>query len=144
MIFNDMKIMPKRNNQSGFSLLECLFALVITVVGLTAVAGLVVEAIRLQAVSRDATAANALVKAKIEELRNFAPTAPRRAAGGSLTGNVTNYNDSPDARFRRRWQIENPTAGVPAGTQRVTVTILSNRPDVRLPNIQVQVLMPQS
>lgn len=140
------KTKAKKPDQLGFSLLECIFALVITVIGLTAVLGLVVEAIRLQTFSRDAVTANAIAKAKIEELRNYAPTATQRARGGSLTSNTANYNDSPNDRFRRRWRIEtHPTdAGVPAGTQRVTVTSLANRPDVRLPDIQIQVLMPQS
>lgn len=139
-------MMKVTNKNAGFSLLECMFALVITVVGLLAVAGLVVEAIRLQTVSRDATIANALAKAKIEELRNYAPTATQRARGGNLANNVTDYNDSPDARFQRRWRIEvYPTdAGVPAKTQRVTVRMLSNQSGVRLPDIQIQVLMPQS
>lgn len=89
-------MMKVTNKNAGFSLLECMFALVITVVGLLAVAGLVVEAIRLQTVSRDATIANALAKAKIEELRNYAPTATQRARGGNLANNVTDYNDSPE------------------------------------------------
>ncbi len=135
-----------KDKQKGFSLIECMFALVITVIGLSAVLGLVVSAINLQTFSRDASAADALAIAKMEQLRNYAPTAVERARGGSLTSTVANYNDAPDARFLRRWLIEEfPTdVGVPEGTQRVTVTMLSNRADVRLPNIQIQLLVPAS
>lgn len=130
----------------GFSLIECLIAMVITTVGLLAVAGLISIGIRLQTESRDATAANALARAKIEELQNYAPNASQRARGGSLTSDVANYNDSPDSRFQRRWQIQtNPTdAGVPLGTQRITVVLIPNQTGLRLPPVQLTVLMPAS
>lgn len=134
------------NRQSGFTLVECLIAMVITTIGLLAVAGLIGVGIRLQTESRDAVAANSLAKAKIEELQNYASTASQRARGGSLTSNITNYNDSPDSRYQRRWLIEtNPTdAGVPADTQRITVVMIATTPDVRLPNIRLVVLVPSS
>ena len=134
------------NRQNGFTLIECLIAMVITTFGLLAVSGLMGVGIRLQTESRDAIAANSLAKAKLEELQNYAPTASQRARGGSLTSNVTNYNDSPDARFQRRWLIEtNPTdAGVPANAQRITVVIVANNTGVRLPNIRLVVLVPSS
>jgi len=127
--------------QGGFTLIECLIAMVITLVGLLAVAELMVVGVRLQTESRDATAATALARAKIEELQNYAPAAVQRVRGGSLTTNVLNYNDAPDARFQRRWLIEtNPTdAGVPSGTQRITVVIVANQ-GVRIPPVQLAVL----
>lgn len=131
-------------NQKGFTLIECMIAMVITTVGLLAVSGLMVVGIRLQTESRDAIAANSLARAKIEEIQNYSPTASQRARGGSLTSNTTNYSDTSDARFQRRWQIENsPTdTGVPAGTQRITVILIPNRPDVRLPSVQIKSLIP--
>ena len=136
----------KSRRQSGFTLIECLIAMVITTVGLLAVAGLMAVGIRLQTDSRDAISANSLAKAKIEELQNYTPTVTQRARGGSLTSNIASYNDSPDSRYQRRWLIEtNPTdAGVPANTQRITVVVVGNTPDVRLPNIRVIVLVPSS
>ncbi len=133
----------KLRRQSGFTLIECLVAMVITTIGLLAVAGLIAVGIRLQTESRDAISANSLAKAKIEELQNYAPTATQRARGGSLTSNVASYNDSPDSRYQRRWLIEtNPTdAGVPANTQRITVVVVANSPDVRLPDIRIVVLV---
>ena len=136
----------KSKRQAGFTLIECLIAMIITTIGLLAVSGLMAVGIRLQTESRDVVAANSFAKAKIEELQNYAPTAAQRARGGSLTTNVTNYNDSPDARFQRRWLIETypNDAGVPANTQRITLVIIPNSPGVRLPNIRIVVLMPSS
>ena len=131
------------SDQKGFTLIECMIAMVITTIGLLAVVGLMVVGIRLQTESRDAIAANSLARAKIEELQNYAPTASQRVRGGSLTSNTTSYNDTPDSRFQRRWQIENnPTdAGVPSETQRITVSVISNSPSVRIPSVKVQSLV---
>ncbi len=136
----------KISEVSGFSLIECLIAMVITTIGLLAVAGLMGVGIRLQTESRDATAANSLARAKIEELQNYAPSAAQRVRGGSLTSNTANYNDSPDARFQRRWQIEtSPTdAGVPANTQKITVVLVANNKGIRLPDIRLVSLVPGS
>ena len=132
-----------KTGQNGFSLIECLIAMVITTVGLLAVAGLIGIGVRLQTESRDAITANDFARAKIEELQTYAPTAAQRTRGGSLTSDVTNYNDSFDDKFRRRWLIEtNPAdSGVPQGAQRVTVSVFPARADVRLPPVQLRVLM---
>jgi|GEM_PF-1265008 len=132
----------KNVQQGGFTLIECLIAMVITLVGLLAVANLIVVGIRLQTESRDSTAAMALARAKIEQLQNYAPAAPQRVRGGSLTTDTIGYFDTPDTRFTRRWQVEiNPTdAGVPSGTQRITVVVVPNRGGVRLPPVKVAVL----
>lgn len=133
-------------NQKGFSLLECMFALIIITIGLGAVLAMVVSAIHLQTFSRNTIEANDFAKAKIEELRNYDPKSAKLNRSGSLTSDVTNYNDSPDPRFKRRWLIEeHPTdAGVPKGTKRITVKLISNRMDVNIPDIEVQVLFPGS
>lgn len=138
------KMLDGFEKQSGFTLIECLIAMVITTVGLLSVAGLISIGIRLQTESRDAILAGSLARAKVEELQNYAPTASQRVRGGSLTANISNYNDSPDSRYTRRWQIETyPTdAGVPQGTQKITVALVSNYEDVRLPSIQIVTLVP--
>jgi prepilin-type N-terminal cleavage/methylation domain-containing protein len=140
-----MKSLHNNNSpEKGFSLIECLVAMVITTIGLLAVAGLIGVGIRLQTESRDATAATAFARAKIEQLENFAPTAAERAAGGSITANVANYNDTPDPKYRRRWLIEtNATnAAVPVGTQRITISMTANQLGVRLPAVRLSVLVP--
>jgi prepilin-type N-terminal cleavage/methylation domain-containing protein len=140
-----MKDIDRDNlQQRGFTLIECLIAMVITLVGLLAVANLIVVGIRLQTESRDASAANALAVAKMEQLENYAPVATQRVRGGSLTSDVAGYFDTPDTRFKRRWMVEtNPAdAGVPAQTQRLTVSMIPNQGDVRLPSVQLVVLAP--
>lgn len=136
---------PIKNNH-GFTLIECLIAMVVTTIGLLAVAGLMTVGLRLQVESGDALRANELAKAKIEELENYDPTASQRTRGGSLTSNVTNYNDSPDSRYQRRWLIETyPTdSNVPSGTQKISVTVIPTRSDVRLPTVLIKVLVPSS
>lgn len=130
------------NSQQGFSLIECMIAMVITTIGLLSVAGLIGVGIRLQTESRDAIIATSYARAKIEELQNYAPTAAQRAAGGSVTTNVTNYNDSFDSKFRRRWLIEHsPTNGVPSDAQRITVSVIPLHTDVRLPPVELRVLV---
>ena len=130
----------------GFTLIECLVAMVITTVGLLAAAGLITVGIRLQAESRNAIAATAIGKSKAEELQNYAPTAIARARGGSLTTNISGYSDVPDPRFVRRWLIETaPTdPGVPAGMQRIWVTVIPNRRDVQFTPVEITVLVPSS
>jgi prepilin-type N-terminal cleavage/methylation domain-containing protein len=137
-----IQVRKAKSSQQGFSLIECLIAMVVTTVGLLAAAQLIVVGVRLQTESRDATAATALARSKIEELQNYAPLATQRVRGGSLTSNVVGYNDTPDPRFQRRWLVEiSPTdAGVPSGTQRITVVIIPNEGGLRLPPVQLAVL----
>jgi Tfp pilus assembly protein PilV len=141
------KIKSTTDNESGFSMIECLFGMVITMIGLLAMAGLIVVGLRFQVESRDLTTANSLARAKLEQLHNTSPTSAERARGGSLVTNVTNYNDSlSNGRYRIRWQVEvYPTdAGVPKDTQRITVVIVPDRPDVLLPPVQIVSLLQSS
>ena len=133
----------KKSSEKGFSLIECMIAMVVTFVGLLAAANLMVVGIRLQTESRDSTAANAFAREKIEELENYAPIATQRIRGGDLTTDAANYFDLPDTRFKRRWLIEtNPLdAGVPLGTQRITVFVLPNDGGVRLPPVQLSAVV---
>jgi prepilin-type N-terminal cleavage/methylation domain-containing protein len=134
--------MKKLNkNQNGFSLIECMVAMVVTIIGLTAVAGLIAEGIKMQSYASKSMTANAFAKAKIEQLKNFPVSSAQRQAGGSLTVNTAGYNDqTDDAQFTRRWLIE--STGVPAGTQKVTVTIVPNMAGGSVNSVSVQILLP--
>ncbi len=135
----DMK--QKERNQSGFSLVELMVAMVVTVVGVMAVSLLILYGIRLQSFSRDATIANAFAKAKMEQLRVTDPAGPQRSLGGSLTANVANHFDTPPGTilFIRRWVV----AAGPAGTQDIIVTVVWSNPNSRdpLPPIQIRALL---
>ena len=128
----------KRRGQSGFTMVELLIAMVIFVVGVLAVSALILYGIRLQAFSRDATMANAVAKQKIEQLRVSPPGDPQRALGGDLDNNIADHFDIPQGTaFIRRWVV----APGPAGTQDVTVAVVPSNPNMRLPPVQIRVLL---
>lgn len=79
--------------------------MVILTVALVALAALMAITLRQQLLGRNETAAVRLVQSKIDQLVavNFANA--EVAVGGSLTADVTNYNDDPEAGYHRRWQI---------------------------------------
>jgi prepilin-type N-terminal cleavage/methylation domain-containing protein len=127
----------KKTSQQGFSLLECLFAMVITVVGVLAVEMLIVSSIRTQTLSSNATIANALAKAKLEELQALPSSNAARTNGGDLATNVANYSDTSNPKFIRRWRL----AAASVGTQNVTVVVLPAGVNVTAPTVQVETLM---
>jgi prepilin-type N-terminal cleavage/methylation domain-containing protein len=104
-----------KREQSGFTLIECVIAIVLILVGLLAVYSLVVYSVQTQKMSSDLIKANSLARQKVEELRNTT-----RAAGGSLTSNTTNYFDTPSSEYVRRWQITADSIG----TQTISVTVV--------------------
>jgi len=134
-------------SQVGVTLIECLIAMVITVVGVLAVAMLIVKGIEMQKVAQDSTTAVNLAKAKVEELRIISPTAVNspRASGGNLNSNSADHFDVPSSRFVRRWTVMNGEAvvadDVPVGTQKITVAVKANEVGVRLPDVSIEVLM---
>ncbi len=126
-----MKINRFRNDkkgQQGMTLLECLVALVVTLVGILAVFVLVTYSVQMHVDSRDTAKANSLAKAKVEELKNSAPV-----VGGDLNSDVTGYFDSPSAEYTRRWQVANG----PQATQTISVRMVGNNPDITLPEITI-------
>ena len=128
----------KEHGEAGFTLVELLVAMVITVVGVVAVTVMIMYGIRLQTVSRDSTAATALARAKIEELRLLPVIDPRRVAQvhcASLTANVNNKFDVAEAdgstaaatgRFTRRWCVGPGPAGT--GIDEVWVVVTATDP----------------
>jgi prepilin-type N-terminal cleavage/methylation domain-containing protein len=125
--------------EHGFTLIECMIAMLIFVVGGLAMAGLLAQGIRLSTESRTASLANAVARAKIEELRVTPRTNAQRTAGGNLTSDVANHFDTPaGTTFRRRWTVANG----PAGTQDITIAVTMTNTTIRLPATQVRVLLP--
>ncbi|MDQ3801469.1 MAG: prepilin-type N-terminal cleavage/methylation domain-containing protein [Acidobacteriota bacterium] len=125
----------ENSKYSGFTLIECVIAMVIALVGLMAVYSLVVFSVRTQSISQELATANSLARSKIEELRNAAP----RANGGSLTSNIEGFYDAPPGgEYLRRWQI----SGDLAGTQIVIVTVVPRRAQsMPLPEVKVTTRM---
>ena len=109
-------------NERGFTLIEVLIAMVIMTIALVVMAELMAITLRIQMLGRNETASVRLVQSKIDQLVAVNFTNASVAIGGSLTSDVANYNDTPTAGYKRRWQI----AAI-AGETRVrtlTVTII--------------------
>lgn len=119
-------------DNSGFTLIECVIAMVLVTVGLAAVFSLLTVCIRTEMISREIGIANSLSRSKLEELKNSA-----RTAGGSLTTNVTGYFDSPNLKYTRRWQISADSVE----TQTVTVVMIPATPGEKLPEVKLTTRM---
>jgi prepilin-type N-terminal cleavage/methylation domain-containing protein len=126
-----MRKLTKRE-QSGFTLIECVIAIVLILVGLLAVYSLVVYSIQTQKMSSELVRANSLAREKVEELRNTS-----RTAGGSLTSNTTDYFDSPSSNYIRRWQIADDSIG----TQTVRVAVIPSVPKTLQPEVLITTKM---
>jgi type IV pilus assembly protein PilV len=126
-----MKELTKRK-QTGFTLIECVIAIVLILIGLLAVYSLVVYSVNTQLRSGNLIKANSLARQKIEELKNL-----NKVAGGSLTTNTTNYFDTPSTEFIRRWQISDD----PAGLKAITVTVVPSIPSTLQPQVSITTKM---
>ena len=107
------------HSEHGLSLLEVLISIMITTVGVSAVVMLIAHAMGLQVLSRDLTIADALAKAKIEELRVTDFVASELALGGDLDNDVADHNDTLEG-FKRRWVV----ASGPAAALDVTIKVV--------------------
>ncbi len=120
--------MLKEKDCQGFTLVECVIAMVIVTIGFAAVFSLMAFCLKIEVISRELRVANSLSRLKIEELKNSV-----LIPGGSLTSDVTDYCDYPTATYTRRWQIIKDTTG----TQTVSVLIIPEKPDALLPEVKL-------
>jgi prepilin-type N-terminal cleavage/methylation domain-containing protein len=118
-----------KESERGFTLVECIMAMVITVIGLLAALSLIAFAVKRYTVSSDLAIANSLAKSKIEELRNIS-----QAPGGNLLNNTTGYFDQPTSKFIRRWQISTDSMG----TQNLSVGVSPAYPGILLPEVNLR------
>ena len=134
-----MRVSRDVGRMRGLTLVESAIAMAVFTAASTALIPLMVWGIRLQANSRNASAAHSLAQAMIEELRALPTTDAQLAVGGDLQNDVANYFDQPAGTpFTRRWVV---VAGA-AGTLDVTVTAVSNNDTVTVPPFQFKVLLP--
>ena len=124
--------MLKENDTKGFTLIECVIAMVLTLIGLSAVLSLLAFCLRTEVFSRELVTANSLARLKIEQLVNSP-----RLAGGSLTTNSAGYFDNPNSSYIRRWQISTD----PVGTQTVVVTMIPNASATALSEVRLTTKM---
>ena len=107
--------MLQETSAKGFTLVECIIAVVIMAVGISTTSTLLVTCYRQEKLSSELASANFYSRSKLEELQNSS-----RVTGGSLTADLTNYFDNPTPTYLRRWQISADTIG----TQTVTVVMI--------------------
>ncbi len=124
--------MLKEKKTKGFTLIECVIALVIGMIGFTGVFSLLAVCVRTEITSNEMATANALARAKIEDLKNST-----RTVGGSLTSNTTNYFDTPNTNYVRRWQITTDSMG----TQTVTVALIPTQTVANLSRVNITTRM---
>jgi len=124
--------MRGKTDTKGFTIIECVIAMVLVVVGFMAIFSLLTVCIRTEVISRELSAANSLARLKMEELKNSP-----RSSGGSLTSDATNYFDNPTFRYTRRWQISADSMG----SQTVVVLMTPNSSGVILPEVRLTTRM---
>jgi len=127
--------LPTTNNERGFTLVEVMVALVIATLGLVSMAQLMAITLRMQMLGRNETSAIRLAQSKIDQLVAVNFTSATVAVGGSLTGDITTYNDTPESGYHRRWQISAITGETRIRT--LTVKVIPTRVDRRT-NAEVQ------
>ena len=97
----------KINKEKGFTLIECLVAMVITLIGLLAVFQLIAYSLNIEQFASRSTAATKIAVNKIEELKLSALT-----DGGSLITDTSGFSDTSNDLYTVRWTVSNGTAGV--------------------------------
>jgi prepilin-type N-terminal cleavage/methylation domain-containing protein len=93
-----LRLHPKRNRATGFSVLEVLVAITILAIGLSAMAALVASSLAGTERARYLAVATTLTSEKLEDLNRWTNADPHVAAGGSLTsdgsvGSINYYDD---------------------------------------------------
>jgi Tfp pilus assembly protein PilV len=106
--------------------------MMVATIGLIALAELLAVSIRMQQLGRNSMQAVRLAQDKVDELTTMSfATAAAIQCGGSITSNVTNYNDTPTSTtgYTRRWVVSaGPDADLNLRQVTVRVTpIVSDR-----------------
>lgn len=117
--FRDARPYLRVMKNSGFSLLETLIAMFLTMVAALAVAPMFVQAARTNDAGADMGSVGAIAVDRLEQLRQE----PWRdlLSGGSLTENVDGYFSAAGTDFLVRWRIlDDPTT-----TQSKAITVIA-------------------
>lgn len=123
-----------RDKEKGLTLIECLVAMVVTMVGVLAVFGLVALSVKTESFAFRSMEANNLAVNKIEELK-FSPL----TNGGGLTSDISGYSDVSNPNYIVRWQINDGSVGV--GTKYVVVQIIPKNTSAAHSEVKLETLI---
>ncbi len=124
-----------RRGEAGFSIVELLIAMLVTVTCLLGVALMLIYGTRLAQASREATLASAFARSELERIRLLPRSASERQPGGQLGSDVPEHF-ATRGRYTSRWQV----AAGPAGTQDVSLVVLAAA-DAHVPLARLRVLL---
>jgi Tfp pilus assembly protein PilV len=123
-----------KSKERGLTLIECLVAMVITMIGVLAVFQLVALSVNIESFSYRSIEANNLAVNKIEEIKVGTLT-----NGGSLTSNVSGYSDTSNSNYIVRWQISDGSAGV--DTKYLVVEVTPKNTGVNHAQVKLETLI---
>ncbi len=107
--------------QEGFTLVELMIAVAILAIGLLALAGLQVTAIRGNLSSKGQTTAVMLAEAKMEEFKNTAFSSLSNVTNQADSNNPLNESGQSGGRYNRYWTIQNYAGS--SNMKQITVTV---------------------
>jgi prepilin-type N-terminal cleavage/methylation domain-containing protein len=107
------EILNRQNNESGFSLIELMIAMVVLTIGLVSIMGLSAYVARANSDSNITSVLATTAQSQVDKLRsatwNISSCDPALQVGGSLTSNSTGYyttvTGSPAGDLIVRWQV---------------------------------------
>ncbi len=120
--------------ESGITLMECLIAMVITLVGILAVFQLITYSLSVEQYAFRSTEATAIAKNKIEELKLGSLT-----DGGSLTSDVSGYSDTSNSLYKIRWTVGNGSVGVK--TKSIIVEVSPKNQNMQNAKVRLETLV---
>ena len=123
-------------SERGFTLVEAIVALVVSTIGLMALAQMMAVTLQMQQLGRNSTSAARMAQDKVDELTTVGFTDPSMQCGGSLTEDQANFSDSPDGvtNYKRRWVVASGPdgAGTSLNLRQVTVRVIPELTDRRV------------
>lgn len=118
--------------EKGFSLIECLIAMVVTMVGLLAVFQLVSISVQMETFSYRSIEANNLATNKVEQLKLGTLT-----NGGGLTSNISGYSDTTNQNYVVRWQVSDGAVG----SKDIIVEVIPKNSDIKYAKVRLETLV---
>lgn len=112
--------MIKRNQESGFTLLEVLIAMVVLTIGLLGLTGLTIGVMRGSSFSQNVSTATVIAKQRLEDIQRVGYTSTNTTTFPSASENVT----MGGVTFARQTTISDSTPA--ANMKTVTVTVSWN------------------